>query len=141
MRSVRAAIDFDRRPRPLPRFLGGASVGVAILLAGVLTASASAAAASATPSIHCPAPAAGQGPKNDRSLPIGDVTAGHMSCDAVHRAIRRGSFSVHGACFGIPGVGPCRSTFKTQGFRCTAPSLGTFRCKGAARRFSFGWSE
>lgn len=90
---------------------------------------------------HCPSPAPGYGPKNDPSLPIGDVTTHAMSCSAARTAIRKGSFSVHGSCFGIPGSGPCRSTFTTPGFHCNAAKLGTVRCSARARRFSFGWSE
>ena len=100
-----------------------------------------AAVASSATVMHCPAPAPGQGPKNDRSLPIGALVARNMSCSAARTAIRRGSFSVHGACFGIPSATPCRSSFKTPGFRCMAPTLGMFRCTAHLRRFSFGWGE
>jgi hypothetical protein len=89
----------------------------------------------------CPPPGRGQGPKNDRSLPIGPTTARNMTCRAVHAAIRAGTVSFHGNCFGGPGGEPCHSSFKTPGFRCSAPKLGTFVCLARRRRFRFDWTE
>jgi hypothetical protein len=110
-------------------------IGIVAAVLVALTAGPASSAASA----QCGAQRMGQGPSNDRSLPIGHVVATNMSCRAAHAAIRNGTFNEHG-CF----LGPnsrCETHFKTRGFRCTAPRLGAFRCVGHARRFSFAWSE
>ena len=114
----------------------------ASIVAAILAVSAT--AASGATSVHCHAPAQGQGPKNDRSLPIGNVTARGISCRAARSAIRRGTFKLRGGCFRGPNLPPCRSSFATRGFHCTAPRLGLIRCTGRAhpaRRFSFAWGE
>jgi hypothetical protein len=112
------------------------SVLVAVVVAGL----AAVPAARAT-GHGCPPPGRGQGPKNDRSLPIGPITARNMTCRAVHAAIRVGSVSFRGGCFGGPNKPPCRTYFKTPGFRCSAPRLGTFVCVAPGRRFKFDWTE
>lgn len=114
------------------------SVAIVTAVLIVVLGAVGAGASSAT-SRQCGAQAVGDGPRNDRSLPIGHVTARNMTCRAAHAAIRNGMFTEHG-CF----LGPnsrCETHFKTLGFRCTAPRLGAFRCIGHARRFSFAWSE
>jgi hypothetical protein len=93
-------------------------------------------------SVNCRPPAQGEGPKNDPSLPIGLLRAHNMSCRAARAAIRRGSFTTRGGCFGAgPGSPPCQTFFRTPGFRCRAPDLGDFRCTDGGRRFRFAWGE
>jgi hypothetical protein len=114
-----------------------ATAMVMAIVAGFVPA-AGATGASAV-AVHCTPP--GQGPSNDASLPIGLLTADNMSCRAAREAIRRGTFTVHGGCFGGPNAPPCHTRFTTRGFRCTAPRLGDIRCTDRARRFSFAWGE
>lgn len=115
-----------------------ASALIALLLAALVIGAATASGATTQ---HCREPAQGQGPRNDRSLPIGNVTARGMSCSAARTAIRKGMFTLRGGCFAGPHQPPCLSSFTTPGFRCTAPRLGLIRCVANARRFRFGWSE
>ena len=92
----------------------------------------------ATAAAHCAAPGLDHGPKNDRSLPIGNVRARNLSCQAARRAIRNGRITIH--CCGSPG--PAFARFKTPHFRCTARPLGHVHCTASRRRaFSFDWSE
>jgi hypothetical protein len=99
----------------------------------------SAASATSPGARRCSTPA--HGPKNDRSLPIGGLSVRNMTCSTADAAIARGTFAVHGSCFGAPGNAPCRATFRTAGFRCAQPSSGRIRCAVGRRVFEFGWGE
>jgi hypothetical protein len=114
-----------------------AAVGLMAILGGAVPV----AAAGAGATVHCTPPGNGQGPKNDASLPIGLLDVQNMSCHAARGAIRAGTFIVHGGCFGVARPGPCRTFFRTPGFRCRAPELGDFHCTNRARRFNFAWGE
>jgi hypothetical protein len=99
-------------------------------------------ARAATQSLHdCGAQPVGDGPKNDRFLNIPDVKARRMSCAAARKAIRAGTFKIHG-CFGQPG--PCYATLRTRGFRCKEHDMGPMRCTARHHRrrmFEFRWGE
>ncbi len=81
-----------------------------------------------------------RGPKNDPSLPTGDVRARNMKCSAARTAIHKGTFTFLGDCYGrLQTPGPCRDGFHTPGFRCRpgpAPRGGV-RCTAGRREFSF----
>jgi hypothetical protein len=113
----------------------------AMVLVAALGGAVPVAAAGAGATVHCTPPGNGQGPRNDASLPIGLLSVQHMSCHAARSAIRAGTFIIHGGCFGPTRPEPCRTYFRTPGFRCRAPHLGNFHCTDRARRFDFAWGE
>jgi hypothetical protein len=109
-----------------------------VLAVAVLAGSTGASARSRR---ECGGAPVGGGPRNDRSLPIGDIRAGGISCRTARRAIRDGTFAIHG-CFGKPGR--CYTSFHTAGFRCRDPQLGLITCRGRRHprhEFRFNWSE
>lgn len=105
---------------------------VATLFGAVLSASASANRACQGPLI---------GPSNARSLRIGGLAVYGMGCGPARSAIHHGTFSVHGACFSIVGIGACTAVFRTPGFACGEPSVGVTRCWVRRRGFRFGWRD
>jgi hypothetical protein len=107
-----------------------------LAIAALLTG---ASASTAAGSLHdCgSAPVAG-GPRNDRSLPITDITERGMGCRTARRTIRAGRITIHG-CF---GPGPCSTRFRTPHFRCRSVKLGLFDCRRSHHReLRFSWSE
>ena len=96
----------------------------------------------AQPLRDCGMPPVGDGPKNDSYLNIPDIKARGLTCRVARKAIRAGTFAIHG-CFGQPGR--CSATFHTPHFRCMQLKGGPMRCtpslEGRSRMFEFWWGE
>jgi hypothetical protein len=79
----------------------------------------------------------GNGPRNDRSVPLGGVTVRHMSCSSALHAISHGKL-----------VGGSQG-LRTHGFGCRALKTShvgnettgqVIRCRAGRRTFRFSWS-
>ena len=85
-----------------------------------------------------PSPNAGEGPRNDHNVPLGNLSARNMSCAAARASIRNGYMTRHG--------------FKARGFYCYVISQfatpgphsfvtgQTIRCISGPRAFRFSWA-